>query len=115
MLKQALNKFLNLEGVLTACVVGEGGTILASAGQKTTDPEQLGLRVHQGMTASKAMAEELDRDELTMIFLELEESTLLATSLDSNHILAIMTKNNTNIGRIRYELKKNRDSITAAL
>ncbi|MDG6257372.1 MAG: roadblock/LC7 domain-containing protein [Methanomicrobiaceae archaeon] len=115
MLKQTLHKFLNLEGVLAACVVGDEGSILAIAGQKYADFEELGLRVHQGMRASKALADELDQDELTMIFLEIEDGTLLATPLDNEHILAIIAKNNTNIGRIRYELKKNRDAITAAL
>ncbi len=115
MLKQALKKFLILEGVLAACVVEDGGTVLEKAGRVTMDLEELGQRVHQGLIASSSMAYELSRDELTMIFVELKEGTLLATSLDDDHILAIMTKNNTNIGRIRYELKKNRDTITAAL
>ena len=115
MLKQALNKFLGLEGVLAVCVVGNGGTILERVGQGAPHLEEMAQRVDQGMTASNSMADELDRDELTMIFVELEEGTLLATSLDNGHILAIMTKNNTNIGRIRYELKKNRDMITAEL
>ncbi|HDR72562.1 MAG TPA: dynein regulation protein LC7 [Methanoculleus sp.] len=115
MLKQILHKFLNLEGVVAACVVGDEGSILTTAGQKFPDFEEVGLRVYLGMRASKALAEELDRDELTMIFLEIEDGTLLATPLDNDHILAIIAKNNTNIGRIRYELKKNRDAITTAL
>jgi predicted regulator of Ras-like GTPase activity (Roadblock/LC7/MglB family) len=115
MLKPVLSKFLSLEGVLAAYVVGNGGTVLERVGRGTADPAVLCQRVHQGMLASKAMAAELKGDELTMIFVELEEGTLLAISLDDDHILAIITKNNTNIGRIRYELKKNKDSITAAL
>jgi predicted regulator of Ras-like GTPase activity (Roadblock/LC7/MglB family) len=115
MLKQTLSKLVGLEGVLAACVVENDGSILEHVGTKHLDFEDVGQRVHQGMLASKALADELDSDELTMIFVEMEEGTLLATSLDNDNILAIITKNNTNIGRIRYELKKNRDTVTAAL
>lgn len=115
MLKPVLSKFLSLEGVLGAYVVGNGGTILERVGRGSATPEALGQRVHQGMVASRAMASELKGDELTMIFVELDEGTLLAAPLDDDHVLAIITKNNTNIGRIRYELKKNKDSISAAL
>ncbi len=115
MVKPVLSKFLSLEGVLSACVVENDGTVLERVGQGAPDIEDLGRRVHQGMLASQAMAAELEGDDLTMIFVELEQGTILATTLNNDHILAIITKNNTNIGRIRYELKKNRDTITAAL
>jgi predicted regulator of Ras-like GTPase activity (Roadblock/LC7/MglB family) len=115
MLKPVLSKFLSLEGVLAACVVENNGTVLERVGQGARDSEDLGQLIHQGMLTSQAMAAELGGDALTMIFVELEQGTLLAAALDNDHILAIISKNNTNIGRIRYELKKNRDTITAAL
>jgi predicted regulator of Ras-like GTPase activity (Roadblock/LC7/MglB family) len=46
---------------------------------------------------------------------ELEKGPILLSPLSKDELIAIVSNNTGNIGRIRYELKKNKERIIAAL
>jgi predicted regulator of Ras-like GTPase activity (Roadblock/LC7/MglB family) len=115
MLKQILSDFLRLEGVTAAVVVGRDGFVIESAESGDIDTEALGAMASTGMGTSEAMGSELGKGEMIQMLVELDDGPILLSPLSEDELIAIVAEKKVNIGRIRYELKKNRGRIIAAL
>lgn len=115
MLKQILGEFLKVEGVSAAVVVGRDGFVIESAVSGKVDIDALGAMASTGMGTSEAMGKELGKGELQQMIVELEKGPVLMSPLSKGEIIAIVADGAGNIGRIRYELKKNKDRLVAAL
>lgn len=61
------------------------------------------------------MSRELGKETMNQIIVEMEEGPILIAPLSEDELIAIVAQKGINVGRIRYELKKNRDRIMAAL
>ncbi|MDK2974751.1 MAG: uncharacterized protein PWP08_1122 [Methanofollis sp.] len=114
-LKQILMEFLRLDGVTAAVVVGRDGFVIEDAISGEIDTDALGAMASTGMGTSEAMGAELGKGQLNQMFVELEKGPILLSPLSEDEMIAIVANDGANIGRIRYELKKNRDRIIAAL
>lgn len=115
MLKQVLGEFLNLEGVTAAVVVGRDGFVIESALSGKVDIDALGAMASTGIGTSEAMGRELGKGELTQLLVELEKGPIIISPLSKDELIAIVSENSSNLGRIRYELKKNKERLVAAL
>ncbi|WP_209631286.1 roadblock/LC7 domain-containing protein [Methanofollis sp. W23] len=115
MLKQILMEFLRLDGVTAAVVIGRDGFVIEDAVSGEIDTDALGAMASTGMGTSEAMGAELGKGELNQMLVELQNGPILLSPLSEDELIAIVANDGSNIGRIRYELKKNRDRITAAL
>ncbi|MDD1667637.1 MAG: roadblock/LC7 domain-containing protein [Methanomicrobiales archaeon] len=115
MLNQILAEFLKLEGVFAAVVVGRDGMVIESAVSGKVDTDALGAMASTGMGTAEAMGNELGKGELHQMLVELEKGPILLSPLSKDELIAIVSNNTGNIGRIRYELKKNKERIIAAL
>jgi predicted regulator of Ras-like GTPase activity (Roadblock/LC7/MglB family) len=114
-LKQILSEFLRLDGVSAAVVVGRDGFVIESAVSGKIDIEALGAMASTGVGTSEAMGTELKKGQLTQLLVETEKGPILLSPLSADELIAIVADNATVIGRIRYDLKKNRERIIAAL
>ncbi|MDD1676761.1 MAG: roadblock/LC7 domain-containing protein [Methanomicrobiales archaeon] len=115
MLKQLLGEFLKLDGVSAAVVVGRDGFVIESAVNGKVDTDALGAMASTGMGTSEAMGNELGKGELRQMLVELDRGPILLSPLSADELIAIIADTDVNIGRIRYELKKNRERLIAAL
>jgi len=115
MLKQILGEFLKLDGVSAAVVAGRDGFVIESAVAGDVDIEALGAMASTGMGTSEAMSTELGKGEMYQMLVELENGPILLSPLSEDELIAIVADTKVNVGRIRYELKKNRERIIAAL
>lgn len=115
MLKQILSEFLKLDGVSAAVVVGRDGFVIESVEAGEIDTEALGAMASTGMGTSEAMGAELGKGEMQQMLVELELGPILLSPLSDDELIAIVGEKDVNIGRIRYELKKNKERIIAAL
>ncbi|UUX93614.1 roadblock/LC7 domain-containing protein [Methanoplanus endosymbiosus] len=115
MLKQILSEFLQLDGVTAAVVAGRDGFVIESAVSGDVDIEALGAMASTGLGTSEAMSRELGKETMNQIIVEMEEGPILIAPLSEDELIAIVAQKGINVGRIRYELKKNRDRIMAAL
>jgi hypothetical protein len=115
MLKQLLGEFLKLDGVSAAVVVGRDGFVIESAVSGKVDIDALGAMASTGMGTSEAMGNELGKGELRQMLVELDRGPILLSPLSTDELIAIVADTDVNIGRIRYELKKNRERLIAAL
>jgi uncharacterized protein len=115
MLKPLLEEFLKLEGVSAAVVVGRDGFVIESAVSGKVDIEALGAMASTGLGTSEAMGNTLGKGELSQMLVELEKGPIILSPLSSDELIAIVADTTANIGRIRYELKKNKERLIAAL
>jgi len=114
-LKQILMEFLRLDGVTAAVVVGRDGFVIEDAISGDIDTDALGAMASTGMGTSEAMGAELGKGQLNQMLVELENGPILLSPLSEDEMIAIVANDGVHIGRIRYELKKNRERIIAAL
>ena len=114
-LKQILGEFVDMEGVSAAVVVGRDGFVIESAASGKVDIDALGAMASTSMGTSEAMGKELGKGELSQVLVELDRGPVLMSTLPTGEIIAIVSDDASNIGRIRYEVKKNKDRIAAAL
>jgi hypothetical protein len=115
MLKQILGEFLKIEGVTAAVVVGRDGFVIESAASGKMDIDALGAMASTGLGTSEAMGKELGKGELKQMLVETEKGPIIMSPLSSDELIAIVAENEANVGRIRYDLKKNKDRLVAAL
>jgi predicted regulator of Ras-like GTPase activity (Roadblock/LC7/MglB family) len=115
MLKQILGEFLNLDGVSAAVVVGRDGFVIESAMSGKMDIDALGAMASTGIGTSEAMGRELGKGDLTQMLVELDKGPIIVSPLSKDELIAIVAENSSNLGRIRYELKKNKERLVAAL
>lgn len=115
MLKSLLEEFLKVEGISAAVVVGRDGFVIESAVSGKVDLDSLGAMVSTGLGTSEVMGTTLGRGKLYQMLVELEKGPILLSPLSPDELIVIVADSSSNIGRIRFELKKNRDRIIAAL
>jgi predicted regulator of Ras-like GTPase activity (Roadblock/LC7/MglB family) len=115
MLKEILGEFLNVEGVSAAVVVGRDGFVIESATSGKMDIDALGAMASTGIGTSEAMGKELGKGELTQMLVELDKGPIIISPLSKDELIAIVADITANLGRIRYEVKKNKERLIAAL
>ncbi len=115
MLKQILGEFLNVDGVSAAVVVGRDGFVIESATSGKMDIDALGAMASTGIGTSEAMGRELGKGELTQMLVELDKGPIIISPLSRDELIAIVADSTANLGRIRYEVKKNKERLVAAL
>ena len=115
MLKPLLEEFLKIESVSAAVVIGRDGFVIESAVSGKIDIEALGAMASTDIGTSEAMGTTLGKGELYQMLVELQSGSILLSPLSADELIAIVADSSSNIGRVRYELKKNRERIIAAL
>mgnify|MGYP001189136722 CR=1 FL=1 len=115
MLKPLLEEFLKVEGVSAAVVMGRDGFVIESAVSGSVDIDALGAMASTGLGTAEVMGSTLGKGELLQMIVELERGPILLSPLSADELIAIVADKSSNIGRIRYELKKNKERIVAAL
>ena len=115
MLKQILEEFLKIEGVSAAVVVGRDGFVIEGAMSGKVDIDALGAMASTGLGTSEAMGASLGKGELRQLLVELEKGPIIMSPLSDDELIAIVADAEANVGRIRYDLKKNKDRLIAAL
>lgn len=115
MLKQILGDFLKVDGVSAAVVVGRDGFVIESAASGKMDIDALGAMASTGIGTSEAMGKELGKGELNQMLVELNKGPIIISPLSADELIAIVADSTANLGRIRYEVKKNKERLVAAL
>jgi hypothetical protein len=115
MLKHLLGEFLTLESVSAAVIIGRDGFVIESAVSGKIDLEALGAMASTGLGTSETLGTTLEKGDMYQMLVELQKGSILLAPLSSDELIAIVADSSSHIGRIRYELKKNRERIIAAL
>ena len=115
MLKPLLEEFLKIEGVSAAVVIGRDGFVIESAVSGKVDIEALGSHGFNRPWNLRGDGYHSRKGELSQMLVELEKGPIILSPLSADELISIVADTTANIGRIRYELKKNKERLIAAL
>jgi uncharacterized protein len=115
-LRDVLKELVNVEGIITAVVVGRDGFVIdgvSSTGKLQV--EAVGAVISTGIGSSEVMGRELNVGELTQSIVEYAEGIVLVNLVGKDAVLAIVADLKTNLGNVRYQVKKRVPEIAQAL
>lgn len=115
-LRELLKDLTRVEGITTAVVVGRDGFVIdgtTNAGQM--DIEAVGAVVSTGIGSSEVMGRELNVGRMTQGLVEYDSGIITVSFLGKDAILAVVADLNSNLGNVRYQVKKKTPEIQAAL
>jgi len=115
MLKRILGDLVKVEGVSAAAICGRDGFVIEHVANIQMDADALGAMASTSVGTSEAMGIELNKGNFEQVLVELEKGPIMLSLITQNEILAVIAEPGSNLGRIRYEVKKNKDRIAAAL
>ncbi len=115
MLREILNKFLNLQDVRGVIVLkGDGGIVESLKSGMEYDTTFMAA-VSNLMVGSKATVETFGNTPAFMAFIEFSEYFLLLAPLDEDFFLLVIAQNTANIVKINQEIKKNKETLLSLL
>ena len=115
-LRVVLTDFTRIEGVQSAVIVSKDGFVIdmVHSGEAAFDPDSLAAMITTLYGASLRLGEELNLGDLDMVTLEYRNHYILVQDV-GEALVAVLADKRAILGRIRYELKKQRDRIRSAL
>ncbi|MHB8618279.1 MAG: roadblock/LC7 domain-containing protein [Chloroflexota bacterium] len=116
--RAVLDRFVALEGVCLAMVVGTDGLVVESVrdeGADACDVEAVGAVATAGLEAGRALAREVTRGDLTQTLVEFERGLLVIEPIGKLGILVVLSQSASTIGRVRLVLRRERPALEEAL
>jgi len=115
MIREILNKFLNLPDVRGVIVLrGDGGIIETLKSGMEYDTSFMAA-VSNFTVGSKATLETFGNTPAFMAFIEFSEYFLLLVPLNEDFFLLVIAQNTANIAQINQEIKKNKETLVSLL
>ena len=114
-LREILNKFLNLPDVRGVIVLRGDGSIIERLKSGMEYDAPFMAAVSSFMVGSKATVETFGNAPAFMAFIEFSEYFLLLAPLNEEFFLLVIAQNTANIGQINQEIKKNKENLVTFL
>ncbi len=115
-LKDLLYELINIQGINSAVVVGRDGFVIDGVARDgIIDADAIGAVISTGVGSSEVMGKELKVGELTQGMFEYSDGLIMMALLGYDAILAVVADLNTNLGNVRYQIKKRLKLIEEAL
>lgn len=115
-LRRILNEMVRVEGVNAAMVISKDGFVidfvLSASGE--IDPESVAAMLVTVHGAVKRFGEEFQLGNVELTTVEYEKGKVLLADVE-DAIVVLITSKDALLGRVRYELKRQKDRIQAAL
>jgi len=111
-----LADFTRIEGVEAAAIVSKDGFLIdmVSSGELSVDPDSLAAMITTLYGASLRLGEELNLGDLDIVILEYKNNYVLVEDV-GEALVAVLASRRAILGRVRYELKKQKDRIRSVL
>ncbi|MBI2267662.1 MAG: roadblock/LC7 domain-containing protein [Armatimonadetes bacterium] len=110
--RAVLEAFISVDGVDQAAVVDPKGIVLSQV-QRQEEPWVVSLAT-ASIESSLALGEALEKGELVQSQVECEGGSLLVEPLARFGFLVLKSSPGANLGRIRYEIKKQKKLLEGA-
>ncbi len=115
MLNRILQDFLRNEGVVMAGIIGKDGFIIEYASNGEVDVDAVAAMASTAMGTAESVGKEVGRGDASQMIMEYKGGNIIIAPVTENEIVAVVSDGTANLGRIRYEIKKNKDKIRSAL
>jgi predicted regulator of Ras-like GTPase activity (Roadblock/LC7/MglB family) len=99
------------EGVEAAVVLGRDGLLIDSETVSAVDAESVAALVPSIVAAADEFGAHAGRGALTTGILEYANGVALVSALTNDAILLVLAQPSANLGRLLYELRRNRENI----
>jgi predicted regulator of Ras-like GTPase activity (Roadblock/LC7/MglB family) len=115
-LGETLNDLARVQGVKAVVVVGRDGFIIDGVvTNEELDVDAVAAMVASGFGASERVGRELSVGEMSQAAMEYDKGVLVMSLLPDDAVLACIADLTSNLGNIRYQLKKRTSIVAAAL
>ena len=101
------------EGVDAAVVLGRDGLLIDSQVTPGLDAEDLAARIPSIIGPADELGDAIRRGELVTAVLEYRDGLAVVTVLNADAVLVVLVKPDANVGRLLFELRRNREHIAA--
>ncbi len=115
MLKRILQDFLRNEGVVMAGIIGKDGFMIEYASNGEVDVDAVAAMTSSAMGTAESVGQEVGRGDAIQIIMEYVGGNILVSPISDNEIVSVVSDGSANLGRIRYEIKKNKEKMRSAL
>lgn len=103
------------EGVDAAIVLGRDGLLIDGQASAGIDTESVAAVVPAVVSAAEELGAQAGGNELTTCVLEYSDRILIACSLTADAILLVAANDRADIGKLLFELRRNRRQIAAII
>ena len=115
-LKQTLSRFLAIQGVRQAILVGRDGLLIEGLTRDGKDDmEAIGAIMSTGLSTADALGQEISRGSVVGVLMEFENGLVSVDPLGDFALVVTLSDNASNIARIRHVVKASRNEILEAL
>jgi|SRR5579859_7796944 len=115
-LKQLLGRFLSIQGVRQAVLVGRDGLLIEGMTRDgKEDMEAVGALATTGLNTADALGQEIARGGLVGVLMEYEHGLVSVDPLGDFALVVTLLDNASSIGRVRHVVKASRSEILEAL
>ncbi|HEX8849230.1 MAG TPA: roadblock/LC7 domain-containing protein [Gemmatimonadaceae bacterium] len=101
------------EGVEAAVVLGRDGLLIDSQVLPNYDPEHIAAHIPSIINAAEELASAARRGELVTSILEYERGYAIVSVLSREALLLVLVQPNADVGKLLFELRRNRQHIAA--
>jgi len=112
-----LNEFIKLGGVVAGLIVDAQGKILNSVVENfsSSDLNDIGLLASKGLKSAEIMGQQLSKGAVTHSVIEYVDNVIAMEPVSEDKILVIIATKGANLGRIRYEVRKQKKALGSAI
>ena len=101
------------ERVEAAVVLGRDGLLIDSQVLPNFDPEHIAAHIPSIINAAEELASAAKRGELVTSILEYERGYAIVSVLSREALLLVLVQSNADVGKLLFELRRNRQHIAA--
>jgi predicted regulator of Ras-like GTPase activity (Roadblock/LC7/MglB family) len=115
-LKEQLADLSKVEGIVAAVIVSRDGFVIEGVNQSPDmDLDGVGAVISAGMGATEVMGGELRVGNFAQSMIEFEKGIVVVSSVGEAGTLAVVADLKSNLGNVRYQIKRRLPGIQAAL
>lgn len=101
------------EGVDAAVVLGRDGLLIDSQTTGSVNAESVAALVPSIVAAAEEFGATDSRGQLTTAILEFEQGFAIVALLSADALLLVLAQPSANVGRLLFELRRNRENISS--
>jgi uncharacterized protein len=101
------------DGVDAAVVLGRDGLLIDSETTGSVNPESVAALVPSIVSAAEEFGTHGARGALTTAILEYDRGFAIIALLSSDALLLVLAQPSANVGRLLFELRRNRENISS--
>jgi len=114
-LHQVLSRLTDLDGVISALVVSRDGFVVDHVSNVKLELDMVSAVVATGFNILDKIGQELKNGEFETAMVEYADGPVVISPLTEDIMLVVTASSETTLGRIRWEVKRQRENIAANL